>query len=230
MGRRPLPESMKATKGQPAKRLARIKADAKPVVTAAPAEAKPAPKTRISRAQREDAERQAAAAELAAMPVGTKVEPPARLRGEHYAGALAVWRELGPELERTNRLQPIHRQAFAMFCIYIAEWWAACDDLAAGGRSQHVPTVSGGSMERDRPAVRWRAEAFAAAQDAAKHFGLTPREEYALFKDQSTVARENPGLFGHTPNAPANDEKPTSIGAMSRFKSAGPPGGPRSAH
>lgn len=203
MGRRPVPPAQKAARGQPAKRISRI--------------------------QREAAEREAAAAELAAMPVGTKVEPPERLRAAHYAGALSVWRELGPELERTNRLQPIHRQAFAMFCIYIAEWWAACDDLATGGRSQKVKTVSGSMMERDRPAVRWRAEAYSAAQDAAKHFGLTPREEYALFKDQSTVARDNPGLFGAKPAA-ANDpaETPSSIGGMSRMKSAAPPERPRS--
>lgn len=202
MGRRPVPPAQKAARGQPAKRISKI--------------------------QRATAEREAAAAELAALPVGTKVEPPERLRGTHYVGALAVWRELGPELERTNRLQPIHRQAFAMFCIYIAEWWAASDDLATGGRSQKVKTVSGSMMERDRPAVRWRAEAYAAAQDAAKHFGLTPREEYSLFKDQSTVARENPGLFGNAPAA-ANDpaETTTSIGGMSRMKSAGPPEGPR---
>lgn len=191
--------------------------------------AKGNPGRRISRQQREAAERNAAAAELAAQPVGTSVEPPERLRGENYAGALAVWRELGPELERTNRLQPVHRHAFAMFCIYIAEWWQACDDLAAGGRSQHVKTVAGGSMERDRPAVRWRAEAYSAAMDAAKHFGLTPREEYALFKDQSTVVRENPGLFGRGSAAPdaANDAAPAgpikTIGRLSSLKSEPPP-------
>lgn len=197
MGRTPAPPKTKAARGQPQKRVSRI--------------------------QREEAARQAAAAELAAMPVGTSVEPPDRLKGAHYAGALAVWRDLGPELERTNRLQPIHRQAFAMFCIYIAEWWQACDDLAEHGRAQTVKTIAGGVMERDRPAVRWRAEAYAAAQDAAKHFGLTPREEYALFKDQQVVARENPSLFGREPAA-ANDTAPapTSVGGMGQLKSAPP--------
>lgn len=198
MGRRQLPPDQRAARGQVAKRK--------------------------SKAQREAEARSAAAAELAALPVGTKVEPPERLRDEKYLGALGVWRELGPELERTNRLQPVHRLTFAMFCIYIAEWWAACDDLAKNGRSQTVPTVSGGMMERDRPAVRWRAEAYAAAQEAAKHFGLTPREEYALFKDQSVVARENPGLFGSSPAASAESvDGATTIGAMGRLKASGPP-------
>lgn len=183
-------------------------------------------RTRKTKAQRQAEERAAAAEAIAAQPIGTTLAPPEILRGQHYAKALDVWNELGPELERTNRLQPIHRQAFAMFCIYIAEWWQASDDLATGGRSQSVPTVSGGVMERDRPAVRWRAEAFANAMEAAKQFGLTPREEYALFKDQTVVARENPSLFGRSaPPPPANDEpsRPaSSIGAMSTMKSAGP--------
>jgi P27 family predicted phage terminase small subunit len=200
MGRRRLPEQSKAVKASPAKRKSR---------TAKAAEA-----------------REAAAAAIAEAPFGTSIEPPAMLRAPAFAKALDVWRELGPQLEQTNRLQPIHRQAFAMFCIYIGEWWAACEDLAENGRAQSVKTVAGGMMERDRPAVRWRAEAFAAAQEAAKQFGLTPREEYALFKDQAVVARENPSLFGAAPApAPANDQAPPagSIGGLSRLKSA-PPG------
>lgn len=188
---------------------------------------KAAPSVRKSRKAKADAARVAAAAAIAEIPLGTKVEPPVQLRAKHHEKALDVWRELGPELERTNRLQPVHRQAFAMFCIYMGEWWTACDDLATNGRSQSVPTVSGGVMERDRPAVRWRAEAFAAAQEAAKQFGLTPREEYSLFKDQSIVARENPSLFGdRAAPGPANDaaEPSGSIGGLAQLKSAAPPG------
>lgn len=200
MGRRKLPEEQRAAHG--------------------------AVKTRKSRAQRQADERVAAAAVIAELPIGTTLAPPEILKATHYAKALEIWNELGPELERTNRLQPLHRQAFAMFCIYIAEWWSASEDLAQGGRSQKVPTVSGGVMERDRPAVRWRAEAFANAMEAAKQFGLTPREEYALFKDQTVVARENPSLFGRVTPPAANDEpsRPAStIGGMSAMKSAGPP-------
>jgi P27 family predicted phage terminase small subunit len=200
MGRRKLPDEQRATHGSV--------------------------KTRKSKIQRAAEERVAVAEVLAELPVGTTLAPPALLRDLHYAKALEIWNELGPELERTNRLQPLHRQAFAMFCIYIGEWWTACEDLAVGGRSQSVPTVSGGVMERDRPAVRWRAEAFSNAMEAAKQFGLTPREEYALFKDQTVVARENPSLFGRAAPAPANDQAATptsSIGTMASLKSAGPP-------
>lgn len=199
MGRRKLPEEQRATHGSV--------------------------KTRKSRVQRQTEAREAAAAVIAELPVGTALAPPDALREPHYAKALGVWNELGPDLERTNRLQPIHRQAFAMFCIYIAEWWQASEDLATGGRSQSVKTVSGSMMERDRPAVRWRAEAFSNAMEAAKQFGLTPREEYALFKDQTVVARENPSLFGRS--APVANDEPsrapaTTIGAMATMKSAGP--------
>lgn len=209
MGRRPLPPEMKAAHGTV--------------------------KTRKSKVARRAEERVAAAAVIAEIPVGTQVEPPAMLRAPHFAKALEVWNELGPELERTNRLQKLHRQAFAMFCIYLGEWQTACEDLAVNGRSQHVPTIAkgvdgvAGSMERDRPAVRWRAEAYAAALEAARQFGLTPREEYALFKDQSVVARENPGLFGGSrPAAAAQGDEPvsrgpSSVGSAAAMKSAGPP-------
>lgn len=184
MARRADPPEVQAAKGDPGRRKGK----------------------RVAQAER----RAAAAAALAALPVGTTVEPPAELREPRFADALQVWRELGPELERTHRLQPLHRTAFAMFCIYIAEWWQACRDLVDNGRSQSVATVAGGVMERDRPAVRWRAESFANAMEAAKQFGLTPREEYALFKDQSVVKVENPGLFTRTgsADAPANDADP----------------------
>lgn len=204
MGRRPLPDKMKARRGK---------------VSARAAKAAPAPAAPV--------------AEVAASH-GTSIEPPAVMLGlpeKQREAALTIWRELGPELERTSRLQPIHRQAFAMFCIYVAEWWEACADLAANGRSQHVGTVAGGSMERDRPVVRWRAEAFGNVMEASKQFGLTPREEYALFKDQSLVGRDNPGLFGRSSPAPANDADETispparsTVGSMASLKSAPPAG------
>lgn len=205
MGRRADPPELQAAKGDPGRRKG----------------------ARVRRAQ----DREAAAAALAALPLGTNVEPPEQLRSKGYEDALKVWRELGPELERTHRLQPLHVQAFAMFCIYIAEFWQASADLAKNGRTQRVPTVSGGVMERERPAVRWRAEAFSNAMEAAKQFGLTPREEYALFKDQSVVKVENPGLFtrgGSAAEAPANDAAPadakpaSTLGLMGRMRGEPP--------
>jgi P27 family predicted phage terminase small subunit len=201
MGRRPLPTKMKATNTRPT--------------------------TRKSKAAKAAEERQAAVEVLAAQPIEprTALDPPAELQAPHFAMALAKWHEVGPELERTNRLQPLHRQMFAMLCIYLAEWWSACEDLAVNGAGQQVETVAGGKMERARPASRQRAEAYAAARDLAQQFGLTPREEYALFKDQTVVARENPSLFGRTATAPANDEPaaPTSsIGGMKSMRSEPP--------
>jgi hypothetical protein len=115
-----------------------------------------------------------------------------------------------------------------MFCVYLAEWWSACDDVAENGHTQKVKTVAGGVMERLRPMLKVREIAFDRAKDAAQAFGLTPREEYALFKDQSIVSRENPGLFGRGAAAP-EEPKPDdaagpsiAIGGLSRLKSEPP--------
>lgn len=206
MGRRADPPALQAAKGSPGKR--QTKAD-----------------KILARAQR-------VAEMLVAVPMGERVEPPAAFREPRYAGALKVWQELGPELEKTSRLQPVHRQLFAMFCVYLAEWWAACDDVSANGHTQKVKTIAGGTMERLRPILKVREIAFDRAQDAAQAFGLTPREEYALFKDQGIVARENPGLFGgrlptsEQPTAPAESTPAAAaigIGGLGRFKSEPPP-------
>lgn len=205
MGRRPDTAEMQAAKGAPGKRM--------------------------GKADRAAARAQRVAQMLAAVPTGQQVEPPPVFAEDRYAGALRVWQELGSELEKTHRLQPVHRQMFAMFCIYIAEWWWACDDVTANGHTQKVKTVAGGMMERLRPALRVREIAFDRAKEAAQAFGLTPREEYALFKDQSIVSRENPGLFGRTPQPqseqpelPAQQPSASSIaiGGLSRLKSEPP--------
>lgn len=209
-GRRPDPPALQEAKGDPGRRKGkRVAAQAKAAAVEIAAPAAPAEPGKTW---------------------ATTVEPPAILFGDKYVEALAIWNELGPDLERTNRLAPLHRQAFGMFCIYIAEFWQATRDLADKGRSQNVKTVAGGSMERDRPAVRWRAEAFSNAMEAAKQFGLTPREEFSIFKDQSVVRRESPSLFGAAaaPGA-ANDEASAApiaaaktAGLMSRLSSAPP--------
>lgn len=190
--------------------------------------AKGSPGKRLSKTDRAIARAERVAQMLVAVPMGAAaVEPPAAFQEAIYAGALRVWQELGPELEKTHRLQPVHRQLFAMFCVYIAEFWAACDDVAANGHTQKVKTVAGGMMERLRPILRVRELAMSRAQEAAQAFGLTPREEYALFKDQQIVARENPGLFGGrlTP-AETPAETPASsalgIGGLAAIKSEPP--------
>lgn len=147
-----------------------------------------------------------------------------------FAPALAVWRDLAPELVRTHRLPKESRIILAQLCVYIAEWTSATIDIAEKGPFQSVPTVSGGSMERGRPIVQFREVAMGNIRHLSAEFGLTPAEMFALFKDQAAAAQSNPGLFGPLGGgaAPAKDEASTPdqvsvIGAAARLRSS-PPG------
>ena len=114
---------------------------------------------------------------------------------KHSAAAVAIWRDLAPRLARTHRLQAQHRLMFATFCVYLAEWVMANEDVLAIGQTQTVTTVSGDPMERIRPMVIIRDRAHDMVMKLSQRFGLTPADEYALFKDQSLAAAANPGLF-----------------------------------
>lgn len=168
---------------------------------------------------------------------GEALAPPVLLQDPVYAPALKVWRDLAPELRRTNRLDSVHRDQFAMFCVYFGEWLSACDDIKRNGIFQLVETVSGSMMERTRPIVAFREIAFANVRKLSAEFGLTPREEYSLFRDQADAVAKNPGLFGGiapagrspTPVGPdeAAEEEPAAgrlIGSLSSLDSL-PPGG-----
>lgn len=128
--------------------------------------------------------------------------PPAIIDGQGTAAAIAVWRELAPRLAKTHRLQAQHRPLFATFCVYFAEWVIANEDIGLNGHTQRVKTVAGGMMERIRPIVAIRDRALDRVLELSKRFGLTPSDEYSLFKDQAIAAANNPGLFDSRPQAP----------------------------
>lgn len=144
--------------------------------------------------------------------------PPAMLNDPLAAAALKVWQDYAPELRRTQRLGKIHRLSFAMFCVYMGEWIAACEDIRQNGYSQKVKAVAGGVMERMRPVVAWREMAYKNATDLGGLFGLTPREEYSLFRDQADAVSKNPGLFDQRPQQAkpaAGEETPAAPAAPS---------------
>jgi len=157
-------------------------------------EAKGNPGRRRSAVQKrkEEAER---VAELLAQSLDQAkgVEPPALIASDPTAAAM--WRDLAPRLMSTHRLQPQHRPMFMTFCIYYAEWWIANDAVNREGRVKNVRTVSGSTMPRLHPLVKIRDQALSAALELSKRFGLTPSDEYALFRDQAVAAAQNPGLF-----------------------------------
>lgn len=155
-------------------------------------------------------------------------------RGKMFAGAIAVWKMMAPKLSSTHRLQAQHRPIFAMFCVYFAEWVAANEDIMKNGATQSVPTVAGGegaTMERIRPIVRIRDAAFDQVLKLSARFGLTPTDEYSLFKEQSAAAH-HPGLFDRPVQPEARDEgaapeaPPATASLVGRMKSmdSPPPG------
>jgi P27 family predicted phage terminase small subunit len=161
---------------------------------------------------------------------GDPLAPPAIIE-QGAAAAVAVWRDLAPRLKSTQRLQPQHRPMFAMFCVYFAEWTVANEDIKAKGLTQRVKTVAGGFMERTRPIVAIRDRAFDMVMKLSERFGLTPSDEYSLFREQAVAFAANPGLFdreqpvaavpsGSDP-APADDQ-PGLIGALNRMDSTPP--------
>jgi P27 family predicted phage terminase small subunit len=156
--------------------------------------------------------------------------PPALIdRGPLFAAAIAVWKLMAPRLSGTLRLQQQHRPIFAMFCVYYAEWVMANEDIIAKGATQSVRTVAGGRMERIRPVVKIRDAAFDQVLKLSARFGLTPSDEYDLFKSQQIAAAVNPSLFGgEQPRQTDRDdaEKPASgslVGTMKQMDSP-PPG------
>jgi P27 family predicted phage terminase small subunit len=205
MGRRPDPPQVQAAKGNPGRR-----------------------KSAVAKRQ-EEIERVAGLLGAAPADPTDPNAPPALIdRGKEFAAAIAVWKLLAPRLSSTHRLQPQHRPLFAMFCVYFAEWVTANEDIAKNGLTQDVPTVAaGGSMNRIRPMVKIRDAAFDQVLKLSARFGLTPTDEYDLFRQQQGAAFLNPGLFGRDPEAkPESTEQPAPrsglVGSLKAMDSAPP--------
>lgn len=198
MGRRPDPPGVQAAKGNPGRRRSSVKA-------------REAQADRIAGLLSN-----AATADLASPPM---------LSDPLFAPALAVWRDIGPELARTSRLPKEGRLILAMLCVYIAEWVEATVDIKTNGMFQDVPTVSGGVMERVRPIVQFREVAMSNIRHLSAEFGLTPAEMFSLFKDQAAAAASNPGLFDRGEAKPVRDEDPgraSVVGSAARHRSTPP--------
>lgn len=169
---------------------------------------------------------------LAAAPAGSgdPLAPPGFIDARS-APALRIWRDLAPTLVATGRLTEEDRFVFAQFCVYAGEWVAANEEVLNKGFAQRVKTVAGGYMERTRPAVAIRERAFDVVCKLAEKFGLTPRDRYSLFKDQSAAGLG--GLFGQSHPRPSGEADPEQgaaagpaeddpIGLLGRMDSAPP--------
>lgn len=189
--------------------------------------AKGNPGRRVGAVARRLAEADRVAALLAQAPDGSDPLAVPGIISAEAAPAIAVWRDLAPRLAKTHRLQMHHRPLFAMFCVYFAEWVLANEEVNGKGHTQRVKTVAGGYMERMRPMVVIRDRAFDMVMKLSERFGLTPSDEYSLFKDQALAAAQNPGLFDGGERAapgPADqrDGAGQLVGAMARLDSVPP--------
>lgn len=124
---------------------------------------------------------------------GDPLSPPAYIGDKRMLPAMRVWEEYVPQLQRTNLLDSVDRHSFAIFCVYMAEFLAAHDDVLRNGYSTMVKTISKDLMPRDNPAVARRDNAVKVILEFSKRFGFTPLDRYALLKDQFGVRDWLPG-------------------------------------
>lgn len=176
---------------------------------AKPASAAPARKPRKPRMTKAEREAKNKADRLAAMaePSSSDLLSPPRFFVETpgMAIALATWTRLVPVLSKTVMMDTTHREMFALFCYYRAEFYAAALDIDANGYSVMVKTVSGDMMPRKNQSVDRRKEAVDQMMDLAKRFGLTPSDMYSLTK--SAMSHPEGPWFGQ-PLPPQDGGKP----------------------
>jgi phage terminase small subunit len=176
--------------------------------------AKGFPGKRKTRVERQIAEAERLAEMLASVPprAGDPLAPPAFIADPRLKGALAVWTEHAARLQRINLLDVEYRNLFAMFCVYMADFVAANDEILKKGYSVNVKTISGSMMPRENPNVSRRDVAADYVLKLSAKFGLTPLDYYALMKDQAN--RTPTGLF-------AGNEEQQKRGAVPSGDDAG---------
>ncbi|MBV9549095.1 MAG: phage terminase small subunit P27 family [Alphaproteobacteria bacterium] len=137
-----------------------------------------------------------------------------------FDGAIAVWKELAPDLERIGALAKLDRYTFAIYCVHMADWINYTRDIAAHGETQKVKTVSGDQMERLRPSVKMREIAERRLMDISERFGLNPAARFKMLRDEALVPDD---LFTRRSDQPQPDTG--AAGALNR--AATPPPGQR---
>lgn len=166
--------------------------------------------------------------------------PPRFIDDKRLAPAITVWKEYAPRLDKLNLLARTDRHMFALFCIYVAEFVMANDDILKKGYSMMVPTVARGAggkpgmMPRENPSVSRRDNAANMMIDLSMRFGLTPLDRAKLIRD-SAMRFDDETLFGRrraeveqpaaavAPVAAPPSGVQDGVGAARRFDSQ-PPG------
>jgi P27 family predicted phage terminase small subunit len=165
------------------------------------------------------------AALLASVAGADALAPPEFMaESAEFDGALDVWRQMAPDLQRIAALTNLDRYTLAIYCVHMADWIVATRDIKANGQWHTVKTVSGDKMERLRPAVKIRELAERHIMEIGERFGLNPSARYKMLRDEAIVAGQG-NLFAPRDGADApaaSVEKPTSMLARN---SSPPPGG-----
>ncbi len=144
-----------------------------------------------------------AAALAAATPPDAKFGPPDFMGDPHFDGAIAIWRELSPELARIGLLDRLDRHALAIYCVHMADWIDATKDIAANGTHYKAKNVNKDDLWRRNPAVLVRELAEKHILELGERFGLNPATRFKLLRDQSLIP--NSGLFGDRDAPPAKE-------------------------
>jgi P27 family predicted phage terminase small subunit len=127
--------------------------------------------------------------------------PPRFIDDPRLAHAVTVWKEYAPRLDRMNLLARTDRHLFALFCVYVAEFVQANDDVLKRGYSVMVPTIAKdangkpGKMPRENPSVGRRDHAAEMMIELSVKFGLTPMDRAKLIRE-SAVRFDEETLFG----------------------------------
>lgn len=190
--------------------------------------AKGNPGKRLSKAEKALAEAHRLAALLAAAPSepGNPLAPPVIMLDERLKPAVTVWRELAAELGRMNILTTLDRFTFSVYCIAIADYYAAVDDILANGQVYWARTHGGNKLRRANPSVAIKERLAKFIFDAGAEFGLTPLTRYSLLREQAGFGggpNTNPGAQPSKPNdAPPspNQDDQDLIGYAQRLDSA----------
>jgi P27 family predicted phage terminase small subunit len=160
-GRRADPPQLQAAKGNPGKRL--------------------------TKAERAQAEANRLAESLASAPAesGDPLSPPVMMLDERLKPAITVWRSLSGELGKMNVLTVVDRFTFAIYCLSVADYFAAVDDILDNGQTYWATTHGGNKMKRVNPAVAIKERLAKFIFDAGAEFGLTPLARYSLLREQA---------------------------------------------
>jgi len=144
--------------------------------------AKGAPGKRMSAAERQLAEAEVMANELAAAPPleADILAPPNILDGKRFAGALRIWREYAPLLNDRRAFDSMFRDTFSHFCVWQALAEMAKKDIDRYGLTRLVKTTSKDKALKRNPAIDILSEATTRVMQLSERFGFTPLDRYKL--------------------------------------------------